>query len=167
MKMIKLECSNCGAWFERKYRADQGMYPTQYCSKECLGEARRTTSTLVRECRWCDSLFTPNQIRQKFCTQKCAAIFNNTGRRRHGNDPGNCLRCEKQLSRSTQTYCSIECREQHKLELWLSGEVVPSTKWCSVPAFIRRYLMEQCSNTCSKCGWAKVHPVTGLVPLQI
>lgn len=45
----------------------------------------------------------------KFCSSSCAATYNNTGRRRHGKGPNNCLCCGSLTSSSKQKYCSIEC----------------------------------------------------------
>ena len=38
--------------------------------------------------------------RNKFCNHSCAASFNNIGKRRHGEQPNNCLICGKKLLNS-------------------------------------------------------------------
>lgn len=48
----------------------------------------------------------------KFCSRSCAATFNNTGRRRHGRGPNNCLHCGKLTGSSAQIYCSRECNAE-------------------------------------------------------
>src|SRR5207245_4777334 len=32
---------------------------------------------------------------------------------------------------------------------------------------IRRWLFQRASNKCEQCGWCRVHPVTGLIPLTV
>jgi hypothetical protein len=36
-----------------------------------------------------------------------------------------------------------------------------------VSGFVRRYLIEQGGERCSRCGWAERHPRTGKVPLDV
>lgn len=36
-----------------------------------------------------------------------------------------------------------------------------------ISSHIRRWLHEQHSSHCQECGWGKVHPVTGKVPLAV
>lgn len=48
----------------------------------------------------------------KFCSKSCAATFNNTGRRRHGRGPNNCLHCGRLTRSSAQIYCSRVCNSE-------------------------------------------------------
>lgn len=103
----------------------------------------------------------------KFCNRSCAASFNNRGLRRHSKERLPCVRCSSPLPSGNRAYCSQDCLSQHKIERWLSGEDNPFTKWCSVPTWIRRYMIEESGNACSSCQWKEVHPLTGSVPLQM
>lgn len=49
--------------------------------------------------------------------------MNNDGVRRHGEPPKVCKRqvCENTVGKKS-TYCSADCRQQDKVELWLAGE---------------------------------------------
>ena len=46
----------------------------------------------------------------KFCSSSCAATYNNSGRRRHGKGPNNCLICGSLTKSSARLYCSRECK---------------------------------------------------------
>ena len=51
----------------------------------------------------------------KFCSRSCAATYNNTGVRRHGEEPGNCIYCGQKKSGSDRKYCSQLCSSNAKL----------------------------------------------------
>lgn len=44
-----------------------------------------------------------------YCSKSCAATANNTGRRRHGNPPGECAYCGKPKAAAGRKYCSQQC----------------------------------------------------------
>tara|TARA_Y100001951_G_C11140337_1_gene183292 strand:- start:118 stop:540 length:423 start_codon:yes stop_codon:yes gene_type:complete len=44
-----------------------------------------------------------------FCSQSCAASYNNRGVRRHGNPPNDCKRCGNKTRDARSIYCSQEC----------------------------------------------------------
>jgi|TARA_R110000796_G_C14543804_1_gene433184 hypothetical protein len=46
---------------------------------------------------------------KKFCGSSCAAKFNNTGKRRHGQPPNDCLVCGEKTGSVREKYCSITC----------------------------------------------------------
>lgn len=46
---------------------------------------------------------------KKFCSKSCAAKFNNSGKRRHGNPANNCKVCGNLTKSSAQKYCSSAC----------------------------------------------------------
>jgi hypothetical protein len=58
-------------------------------------------------------------------------------------------------------------RSSDALKKWREG---PSSANCSggwLSRPIRAYLIKEAGGVCSLCGWAKVHPVTNKVPLEI
>lgn len=79
IQMVKLECANCGVWFERKYRSDQQKATRHYCTKACESEGHRTISKLIWVCEYdpCGKQYTPTDRVQRFCSQSCAARYNN------------------------------------------------------------------------------------------
>lgn len=81
-----------------------------------------------------------------------------------------CLNCETRLNRHQTKYCSNDCQRQYenkmKVESWLAGKTSGSHIY-GVSYPIKRYLREQCGNACTLCGWSKVNPTTGVVPLEV
>lgn len=86
--MLPLECKNCEKTFyiEKHYiqkilnnKNTSNTY--DFCSKQCCGESNRTRQMV--NCCQCGKEFykTPNQIKKTknhFCSQSCAASYNNT-----------------------------------------------------------------------------------------
>lgn len=124
----------------------------------------------MKKCKQCEIKFDPKDKRQKFCTRSCSATYNNLngfiGAKKIGVDYGSCPGCGIKFKRR-QKYCSFTCMADHKTRRWLAGEIFGSSEWCTVPDFIRDYLMENCGNQCSQCGWKEIHPLTNKTPLEI
>jgi len=87
-----------------------------------------------------------------------------------------CLNCscsfEFSESQSTGKYCSNKCQQEFQnnkyVKEWMEGRV-DGTR-CNGNALsktIRAYLLDTAEHKCSECGWCKVHPKTGKVPLEI
>ena len=121
-------------------------------------------------CKNCGSEIT-SRSGKIFCSQSCAASFNNIGKRRHGNPPTfiKCVRCgkkRKKTHRDFGIYCSNKCSSQAAREsiisAWLRGEDPGwSGKTVQLKRSIRRYLLEVRGARCVLCGWDKRHPVDG------
>lgn len=56
---------------------------------------------------------------------------------------------------------------QHTLYIkkWKSGEEQGLQRLGIVSVHIKRYLREKYDNKCCLCGWAKINPRTGIIPL--
>ena len=80
-----------------------------------------------------------------------------------------CDFCGKPLIHGKK-YCSIACQQnllhKQKVEKWLSGELEISVSRSSSKT-IARYLRDTFGEKCSLCGWDKVNPVTGRVPVEV
>ncbi len=117
----------------------------------------------------CDNVFVVKPSDSKvFCSQSCAAVVNNTGRRRR--KVTNCLNCGKETPRSTYKYCCNACQQtyQHNVYIyrWKEGkESGLNQNLGIVSRNVKRYLREKYNDRCCLCGWSKVHPKTGTVPL--
>ena len=89
--------------------------------------------------------------------KKCVECGNTLPRRRGGKATGG-------------KYCSHRCQQerQHKeyVRKWLSGEI-PGGSWCGVSDHVKRWLADTRGNKCEQCGWDKIHPVSGRVPVQV
>lgn len=117
-------------------------------------------------CPFCRNPIPYDKRKNKFCNRKCSASFNNKGIRRHGKGPKPCLRCGNLTSNAK--YCSTGCYS-FDIQGWLDGRVDGGgrgkTGGCKAP--VREFLIDQCGNRCSKCGWSEFHLVTGKVPLEV
>jgi len=70
-------------------------------------------------------------------------------------------------------YCSNKCQGTSRyiksVRDWKEGikNGGVGIKTRIVSTFLRRYLFEKYDSRCSDCGWHKVHPITGKIPLEI
>lgn len=80
-----------------------------------------------------------------------------------------CLNCGKEMSRPNCKYCSNACQFDYQYHLyikkWVAGEVSGLQCLGLVSRHVKRYLREKFVNRCCLCGWSKVNPKTGQVPL--
>jgi hypothetical protein len=83
----------------------------------------------------------------------------------------NCLNCGNEVPWLYGIYCKQTCQldHQHKewINKWLAGEIDGYRHPGTVSAHVRRFLLEECGNRCTRCGWSEINPITGKVPLTI
>lgn len=69
-----------------------------------------------------------------------------------------------------QKYCSTTCsgryRSQFVVDEWLTGGP-GADKNGELLTGIRRFLIEEAGNRCTRCGWSRINPVSGLVTLTV
>jgi len=85
-----------------------------------------------------------------------------------------CQFCGKEivgLHRTHKKYCDNQCQADSRykefIRRWLIGEISGESSGGRTSRHIRRYLMENHNDICSKCGWSEKNPVTGSVPLTV
>lgn len=80
-----------------------------------------------------------------------------------------CLLCGKEPARAKYKYCSNTCQVEFQFQSyigsWKSGQVTGLQSIGTVNSHIKRYLRRKFENECQLCGWAKVNPKSGVVPL--
>jgi len=80
-----------------------------------------------------------------------------------------CLHCNKETARSVYTYCSNACQLQYQhnsyIKKWKAGGVAGLQGIGIVSVHIKKYLRHKFGDKCVLCGWAKINPKTGRVPL--
>ncbi len=122
-------------------------------------------------CENCSNEMSYEQRNNKFCSKSCSASFNNTGVRRHGRglEKRSCLVCASFVKSNLSIYCSSKCHKEHeykiKIQEWKDGKINGLATNGVVIAPVKRFLREKYNNQCSECGWSKVNPHTGKVPL--
>ena len=84
-----------------------------------------------------------------------------------------CIKCGVELKKWQKKYCSLKCQADHKYSVyikdWKQGVENGSTGISahSLSSHVEKYVRSKYKNKCSSCGWNKVHPVTGRIPLEI
>lgn len=104
-------------------------------------------------------------LKLQYCSQDC---FRSATRTREIY----CLNCGKRISKSAKYYCDVPCQHEYKykqyISAWKLGEengLTPNEKETS--KYVRRYMFEKYDSKCARCGWSKVNPTSGKIPLQI
>lgn len=81
----------------------------------------------------------------------------------------NCLACGRETLRPSYKYCSNKCQQEFQyqsyIKKWKNGEVRGLNCLGLVSGYIKKYLRRKFGNRCCLCGWSKINPKTGLVPL--
>ena len=82
-----------------------------------------------------------------------------------------CKNCGKKLDRNDKIYCNNTYQHDYEyknyIEQWKAGSVNGLRGKYQISLYIVRYMREKFDNKCSRCGWSKINPITGKVPLEI
>lgn len=80
-----------------------------------------------------------------------------------------CLMCDKEPARPGYKYCSNVCQHEYQyrrfIEEWKAGKQKGLRSTGVVLNPIKKYLRIKFKNKCCLCGWHKINPTTGKVPL--
>jgi len=141
----------------------------RFCSLSCSNRVVKVGAKVsYKDCECCGELFpvTSKNKRNKTCNRTCASILRNTGVQRHGRPAKECVRCEADIPRrSNSVYCSRGCQMEFEEEQWRIGKLNPATK--ELPSRYRWYLLDQAGYKCSQCQWSEINPATNKYPLQV
>lgn len=123
-----------------------------------------------RLCRACGKpiSYRKKVLRNQFCNHSCVARYVNRSKVQHS--LRKCLGCNDVVR--YKKYCGHPCLMAHKESLLIanvdSGKASGLTgKTNQMAGSLRRAIIKRANNRCSTCGWAEIHPVTGLVPLHV
>lgn len=170
--LYQFTCTKCGhvrtaPYAQLKREAPQICTHTVVCEKKyCLHCGKEITVNTNNPSR---------HNKKKFCSQSCAASYNNKGICRNPNKApmiNKCLYCEKQIRRN-QKYCSVSCQHEYEykeyIRKWKAGEVsgMIGDNWIELSAHVRRYIFDKYNHKCAECGWSKINPYTGRLPLEV
>jgi hypothetical protein len=84
-----------------------------------------------------------------------------------------CVGCSSYLkNKSTGSrFCSVQCATDYRhntfISRWLAGEITGMRGEGGVSVHIRIWLFQKHRNSCQECGWSKIHPITGKIPLTV
>lgn len=104
--------------------------------------------------------FDPYNKKRKFCSNSCSAKFCNKQRK----IINFCLKCENKIDKGRK-YCSRECCVNHKNKI-LFDKIEKGNINLNERNY-KKYLIYKYGDKCMECGWCKINPVTGNVPIQI
>lgn len=80
-----------------------------------------------------------------------------------------CLNCGKEPARAKYKYCSNACQFEYQyqsyIKKWKTGERSGLQGHGVVSRYVKRYLRTKFRDKCCLCGWARINPKTGQVPL--
>ena len=80
-----------------------------------------------------------------------------------------CPVCGKEPARSYYKYCSNICQQKYQqiayMRDWKAGKITGLQSTGVVSPQVKRYLREKFGDKCCICGWSKINPKTGKVPL--
>lgn len=80
-----------------------------------------------------------------------------------------CLACGKEPAGAGYKYCSNVCQHEFQyreyIKQWRFGKIVGLQRLGIVSVHIKKYLRRKYGDKCCLCGWSKVNPKTGKIPL--
>lgn len=142
--------------------------------EEWLKQQRTDYESNPKLCKQCGKPIPYEKKDNVFCSQSCSAIYTNTERgsktRKHNRF---CINCGKELvdDQVYNRYCCHACQHEYQykqyIDRWKKGEETGVTGKYDISEYIRRYLFDKYNSSCQLCGWNKVNPKSGKVPLQI
>jgi len=92
---------------------------------------------------------------KKFCSRSCSAIFNNKKRK----VVNKCLNCNIEINKINK-FCSHSCNSIYNML-----DRVSNGKANSIT--MRKYLIYVYGDKCMECGWNKINPKSGKVPIEL
>lgn len=121
----------------------------------------------IKECLECKNEFKRLISHDgKFCSHSCSTKYNNKikGKKTITHNTL-CIICGRNKKSKVGNYCSNTCKSIfdrkeifHKIE---NGDLTLGERW------YKKYLIIKYGEKCMDCGWNKVHPITGNIPIQM
>lgn len=168
-KLFRCECKQCTKEF---WRPKHILHKATCCSRKCYQLFREKTGKRVDViCSFCGANFKRWQhhlakvsSRRHFCSRLCQG-------KAFIKDKGNCISCNIKLTGSGKKYCTINCQNDFKFKnniiKWKNGELSGMHAGEALNVWVKKYLVDKAENKCSECGWCKINPTTGKIPLQV
>ncbi len=101
----------------------------------------------MSRCKECTSEFLAKYSTQLFCNRSCSATYYNKSRKTRPN----CIGCTSGVSRTKNGYCTTQCRQQHEIFRWLSGELDGCRKYDHAE-YVQRFLEQRSGLICEMPG---------------
>ena len=105
--------------------------------------------------------------KRKFCSKSCNASYNN--KLRNKIECKVCLNCSKELKKDqhykVRKYCNHICQNLYRRKS--INERIENGDISLYEKNYKKYLIEKYGEKCMECSWDKIHPKTGVVPIQL
>lgn len=128
-------------------------------NKRKSAQAQLEYESNPKKCLHCNNALPYGKRRGKFCSQSCAASFNNKGKRKHGKAPGSCLKCGLYLKgkHTNARFCCSQHQADYQYDeyvrKWLNGDITGSGKFDDIAsAYVYRWVGENQGKGCKICG---------------
>lgn len=167
---IELICEFCGGKYTLPKNAIQSKISKQpfgprFCSKLCAKEFSKTTALRrTHPCFGCGK----ETNNSKFCSRICSGKYQNRNTKKLELHVF-CLNCGNQTY--NKKFCNNTCCWEYKnrltLEKWKKGEDNGTTGFGEIKKVVRKYILDKFNHACVECGWSKINPKSGKVPVQI
>ena len=177
-ELVQLKCTICNEVFTRnKSDVKRALLGTRHQISYCSIKCKNSGALKGREvaCLVCGIAFwrAPAEIGPNtFCSRNCAAKHNNTikpKRKRITRPRGQCKNCSSSIPFRAK-YCNNQCHCDLVYKQYINKWKLDHTTGSitnSISGHIRRYIRIKFENKCSQCGWNRINPVTGKVPLEV
>lgn len=130
----------------KKYLDDKGIDHNAWREEQKLKQKNKQDVY----CLNCGSKI-EGDYRKKFCSHSCSAKYNNKLRSKNGNS-SECVKVDKY---------------NEFINEWKNNNIDGRRGEYGVSEYIRKYLFSKYNCSCQNCGWCKVNPYTGKIPLEI
>jgi endogenous inhibitor of DNA gyrase (YacG/DUF329 family) len=139
-----------------------------------LGCNYRNVQNIEKICLQCGKSFEISQhckkdMNKKFCSQTCSAIHINKNRYKDKVkeiSKRKCINCGKELiERHKIKFCNAKCQQEYKVMKIFENIEQGDTSYSEYS--YRKYLIHKYGAICMECGWSKINPYTGKVPIQM
>jgi len=171
--MIEFRAILYGNWCKKCDYAKRKKYTIEYARSialenggECLSkEYKNAKDKLIWKCGVCHHEWSATLKSVKIGTwcPRCA----NKNRRVHFKSL-RCPNCNKEVLTINDYYCSNKCKKEFEykdyIEKWKNGEV-DGSKGESISIHVKNYLFQTRGKKCEECGWNKINPFTGNIPI--
>lgn len=81
-----------------------------------------------------------------------------------------CLNCKTELP-PNRKFCNAKCQNDFEynqyIQRWQNGLETGMKGKTGISARIRKFLFKKNNSSCSICGWSKINPYTGTIPLEV
>ena len=109
----------------------------------------------AKQCKYCNKMLAYTDRKKTFCNSSCSATHNNL-RRGKTSVSWHCKLCEKKhtvTNGSIGSYCDNTCQQAYQNKERTRQWLEESKDWkLQVPAWAKRYLIEQRGYACEICG---------------